>query len=93
MALAMQAAKSTTTSVVAPFITKIANGSPGAVVVHSFAEGKKELLLGKAIKYVGAVGDIHFDKYNNSPGSFELVSSDGTTAVATYTATQVNGAK
>lgn len=93
MALAMQAAKSTTTSVFAPFITKIANGSPGAVVVHSFAEGKTELLKGKAIKYVGAVGEIHFDKYNNSPGAFELVSSDGTTAIATYTATQVNRAK
>ena len=93
MALAMQAAKSTTASVYAPFINTIANGSKGAMVVHSFAEGKKELLLGKAIKYVGAVGEIRFDKYNNSPGAFELVSSDGTTPVATYTASQVNGAK
>ncbi len=93
MALAMQAAKSTTPTVFKSYIAKIANGSAGAVVVHTFAEGKAALLAGKRIKYVGAVGDIHFDKYNNSPGAFELVSSDGTTAVTTYTATQVNKAK
>jgi branched-chain amino acid transport system substrate-binding protein len=93
MALAMQAAKSTTPSVYIPFIVKVANGSSGAVVVHSFAQGKKELLAGKAIKYVGATGVMQFDRYNNSPGLFEVVGSNGTTAIATFTPAQVNSAK
>ncbi len=92
MALAMQAAKSTTPSAYIRFIVKVANGSPGAVVVHSFAQGKKELLAGKEIKYVGATGEIHFDRSNNSPGLFEMVSSDGQRG-AVLSAAQVNLAK
>ena len=95
MALAMQAAKSTTPSVYTRFIVKVANGSPGAVLVYSFAQGKKELLAGKSIEYVGATGAIHLDRYNNSPGLFEMASPNGnaTTTVAILTAAQVNTAK
>ena len=32
--------------------------SPGAVKVHSFPEGKRALLAGKRIQYIGAVGEI-----------------------------------
>jgi hypothetical protein len=32
---------------------------------------------------VGASGPIKFDQYNNSPGAFEIVKSDGST-VKTY---------
>jgi ABC-type branched-subunit amino acid transport system substrate-binding protein len=76
-----------------PFIVKVATPSPGAVQVHSFAEGKKDILAGKKIQYVGAVGPITFDAWNNSPGQFEMVKSDGTTPIVTYTATQVDTAK
>jgi hypothetical protein len=76
-----------------PFIVKVATPSPGAVKVHSFAEGKKAILAGKKIQYIGAVGAITFDRFNNSPGSFEIVKSDGTTPIVTYTASQVDTAK
>jgi branched-chain amino acid transport system substrate-binding protein len=93
MALAMQAAKSTDPSVFRPWIVKLASPSAGAVVVHDFAQGKAALGHGKTIQYVGATGQISFDKWQNSPGAFEIVSSDGSTKVATYTAAQISAAK
>jgi len=72
---------------------KLALPSPGAVVVHDFAQGKAALSHGKTIQYVGATGQISFDRWQNSPGAFEIVSSDGSTKVATYTAAQVAAAK
>ena len=93
IALAAQEAGSANPTVFNPYIVKIANGSPGAVVVHSFAQGKQALAQGKKIQYVGAVGTITFDQWRNSPGEFEIVKSDGQTAVATYTAQQVAAAR
>jgi ABC-type branched-subunit amino acid transport system substrate-binding protein len=93
MALAAQAAKSANPAVFNPYIVKVAAPSPGAVIVHSFAAGKAALAAGKKIQYVGAVGSITFDQYRNSPGQFEIVTSDGHTAIATYTAAQVAAAR
>lgn len=72
MALAMTEAKSTKPSTYNKYIRPIASGEAGAVVVHTFKEGKAELLAGKHIHYVGAVGEIHLNKYNNSQGDFEV---------------------
>ena len=74
MALAMVAAKSTDPGVFRPWIVKLATASPGAVFVHDFAQGKTALEQGKTIQYVGATGEISFDKWQNSPGAFEIVS-------------------
>ena len=93
MALAMEAAKSTNPVVFRPWIVKVATPSPGAVVVHDFAQGKAALAHGKTIQYVGATGQISFDKWQNSPGAFSFVTSDGSTKVATYTAAQISSAK
>ena len=93
MALAMVAAKSTDPGVFRPWIVKLATASPGAVVVHDFAQGKTALEHGETIQYVGATGEISFDKWQNSPGAFSIVSSDGSTKVATYTSAQISAAK
>ena len=93
MALAMVAAKSTDPAVFRPWIVRLVSPSPGAVVVHDFAQGKAALGHGKKIQYAGATGQITFDKWQNSPGAFEIVSSDGFTKVATYTASQISAAK
>src|SRR5215470_4046494 len=93
MALAMVAAKSTDPGVFRPWIVKLATPSPGAVVVHDFAQGKAALEHGKTIQYVGATGQISFDKWQNSPGAFSIVSSDGSTKVATNTSAQIGAAK
>ena len=47
------------------YILGIANGTPGAVVVHTFAAGKAALAAGKKIRYVGASGPVFFPKYHN----------------------------
>lgn len=93
MALAMVAAKSTDPKVFRPWIAKLTSSSSGAVVVHDFAQGKAALAQGKTIQYLGATGQITFDRWQNSPGAFEIVSSDGSTKVATYTASQISAAK
>ncbi|HWE14745.1 MAG TPA: ABC transporter substrate-binding protein [Solirubrobacteraceae bacterium] len=90
MALAMEMAHSTTPSVYNPYITKVANGGPGATVVHSFAAGKAAILAHKAITYAGATGPITFDQYQNSPGAFEIVRADGST-ITTYTSKNLQG--
>lgn len=93
MSLAMEEAHSTNPTVFNPFIPKVTVASPGAVVVHDFAEGKRAILAGKKIQYIGATGKITFDKYHNSPGSFEILRSDGTTVVGTVTAAQLRTAE
>lgn len=94
MALAAVMAKSTNPQVFTPDIVKVTTPKPGAVVVHSFAAGKKALLAGKQIQYVGAVGQITFDQWRNSPGQFEIVKADtALTPIATYTAQQVQAAR
>lgn|SRR5487761_1465202 len=76
MALAMDEAKSSTPSVYNPYIVRVANGGPGAVLVHSYAEGLQSLKSGKQIKYVGALGPISFDSSHNSPGGFETINGN-----------------
>jgi ABC-type branched-subunit amino acid transport system substrate-binding protein len=94
MALAAVMAKSTNPQVFTPDIVKITTPKSGAVVVHNFADGKKALLAGKQIQYVGAVGPIQFDQYRNSPGEFEIVKANtALTPIVTYTAKQVEAAR
>jgi ABC-type branched-subunit amino acid transport system substrate-binding protein len=71
-ALAMQMSHSTTSSVYGPDIIKIGDGSPGATVVHSFAQGAAALKAGKHIRYVGPGGPTSFDAYHDSAGLFQI---------------------
>ena len=71
-ALAMLAAKSTSVSAWKPWLTKIGNGTPGATVVHSFAQGAKALKEGKRIRYEGPGGPTNFDAYHDSAGLFQI---------------------
>jgi branched-chain amino acid transport system substrate-binding protein len=90
-ALAMLKAKSTKPATFAPMIVKIASGSPGAVTVDSFAQGKKALAAGKQIRYVGAGGPIVFDQWHNSSGAYEaaVAQSGKTKIVGTVSAAQI----
>lgn len=50
-------------------IYTVANGVPGAVVVHTYAQAVAAIAKGKKVHYVGASGSITFDKYHNwEPG-------------------------
>jgi ABC-type branched-subunit amino acid transport system substrate-binding protein len=71
-ALAMIEAKSTNPSVYKPFIEKIGDGTPGAVVVNSFAQGAAALKQGKAIRYEGPGGPTSFDAFHDSTGLFQV---------------------
>ena len=72
MALAATAAKSTSPAVWNKFIPAVTTASPGAVVVHSYADGLAALKAGKKIDYVGATGIIVWNQYHNSTGGFEV---------------------
>ena len=80
-ALAMVEAKSTSPSVYAPFIAKIGNGTAGATVVYSFAQGVAALKAGKAIRYEGPGGPTSFDSFNDSTGIFQIDTYSSTGAV------------
>ncbi len=71
-ALSMVAAGSVQTAKWKPWITKIGDGVPGAVVVHSFAQGVAALKAGKQIRYIGPGGPTSFDAYHDSPGIFQI---------------------
>ncbi len=83
-ALAIAEAKSTVPSVYAPYIAKIGDGSSGAVVVYSYAQGLAALKAGKAIRYEGPGGPTSFDSYNDSTGIFQTdtYSTSGAVQVA-----------
>lgn len=70
MSLAMQAAHSTQPTAYNSFMTKVTMKRPGAVEVHSFAQGVRELKSGHQIYYVGVTGPVAFNKYHNSTGEF-----------------------
>jgi len=72
MALAATAANSTSPAVWNASIPAVTTASPGAVMVHSFADGVAALRAGKKIYYVGAAGIIDFNKWHNSSGGFEI---------------------
>src|ERR1022692_3279408 len=80
-ALAMVAAGSTDTAKWKPWIAKIGDGVPGAVVVNSFAAGVAALKAGKNIRYVGPGGPTSFDAYHDSPGIFQIDTYSTTGAV------------
>jgi neutral amino acid transport system substrate-binding protein len=84
VALAMIAAKSTSTAAIRPWIEKIGNGVPGATVVNSFADGVAALKAGKQIRYEGPGGPTSFDAYHDSAGLFQVdtYTADGTVKVA-----------
>jgi ABC-type branched-subunit amino acid transport system substrate-binding protein len=68
-ALAADEAKSLVSANYERYLMPIANGVPGAIVVHTYAEGVAALAKGKKIHYVGASGPISFDRYHNwEPG-------------------------
>jgi len=71
-ALAIDEAKSTNSSKVAPLILRIANGVPGAVTVNNYAEGVKEIAAGHQIRYVGAGGSTTINQYHNIVTPFSL---------------------
>ena len=80
-ALAMVAAKSTDVAKWSPWIVKIGDGVPGAVVVSSFAQGVQELKAGKQIRYIGPGGPTSFDAFHDSPGIFQIDTYSPTGAV------------
>jgi ABC-type branched-subunit amino acid transport system substrate-binding protein len=83
-ALAMVEAKSTVPSVYAPYIAKVGDGSAGAVVVYSYAQGLAALNQGKAIRYEGPGGPTSFDAFHDSTGIFQTdtYSTSGAVQVA-----------
>ena len=82
-ALAMIAAKSTSPSAYMPYILKIGDGTAGATVVNSFAQGAAALKAGKQIRYEGPGGPTSFDAYHDSAGLFQVdtYSSNGAVKV------------
>jgi branched-chain amino acid transport system substrate-binding protein len=72
-ALAAVAAKSTDRTVFNPWIIKIGNGTPGAKTVATFSQGVAALKNGSAIRFTGAGGPTHFDKWNNSNTGYIVV--------------------
>jgi ABC-type branched-subunit amino acid transport system substrate-binding protein len=92
MALAATAAKSTSGAVWDKSIESVTTASPGAMVVHSYAEGVAALHAGKTIDYVGATGIIAWDQWHNSTGGFELSGyqpNGSTPLVGTISATDI----
>ncbi len=88
-ALAMLAAKSTSTTVWDPFISKVSNASPNAVVVHTFAAGKQALARGKTIDFVGVTGQAAYNQWHNSNGAFTVTgysASGGLPLIKVYNA-------
>jgi branched-chain amino acid transport system substrate-binding protein len=80
-ALAMVAAHSTSPSAFMPYIIKFGNGTPGATVVNSFAQGAAALKQGKQIRYEGPGGPTSFDAYHDSAGLFQVDTYSPTGAV------------
>jgi branched-chain amino acid transport system substrate-binding protein len=72
LALAIEAAHSTTPTVFNKDIVTITSGSSGAVDVKTFAAGKAALAAGKAIRYIGLIGPIHFDAAHTSTPPLQL---------------------
>lgn len=76
-ALAMLMAHSVSPAVFDPFIRTVTLPKGGAVVVHSFAEGKAALVKGKQIEYVGALGVSPYNQYHNGFGTFDVQTPNG----------------
>jgi hypothetical protein len=76
MALAMTAANSTSPRTYNGFITRVTNQSPGATVVHSYADGLSALKASKTIQYVGASGALVFNTYHSAARAFAYENYD-----------------
>jgi ABC-type branched-subunit amino acid transport system substrate-binding protein len=79
MALAMLMAKSADPTVYNSYVNEIVTPKSGAVVVDSYAAGKKALSEGKKIQYVGVLGPVTFNKYHNFAGAFAAARFTGST--------------
>ncbi|MDR2988144.1 MAG: ABC transporter substrate-binding protein [Nocardiopsaceae bacterium] len=90
MALAMEEAHSTKGPVYNKYIMKIFNGSPGAVAVSSYAQGKKLIAEGKAIRWDGAEGLQTLNSFHNTTGNFEVQAA--TASLSLRVAGSVNSA-
>lgn len=73
-ALAMVAAKSTSPAVYNSYIKNISEPGAGKVKVYNFAQGKAALQAGKQIEYIGAFGQVAFNKWHNFYGNQVAVS-------------------
>ncbi len=73
VALAMLAKHTTNRTVINDTIASLLKSSPGAVVVHTFAQGKAALAQGKTIQYIGAGGPLVLNKYHNTSGNYVAV--------------------
>jgi branched-chain amino acid transport system substrate-binding protein len=78
-ALAMVEAKSTSPTVYNKFIVKVTAASPGAMQVHSYAEGLKALKAGQQIQYMGAGGTLAFNQYHSAERAFSFDTYDAAT--------------
>ena len=76
-ALAIDEAKSTNSSKVAPLIYQIANGVPGAVTVSTYAQGVKAIAAGHRIRYVGGGGPILLNTHHNIVSPFTILRWEG----------------
>ena len=81
VALAMEAAHSVNPKVFNPYIRRVTAASPGAVIVHSFADGVQALKAGKTIQYVGGLGPAIYNQYHNAGAPFLLQAADQTTVL------------
>ncbi len=68
--LAMQEAHSLDPQVWNPWVTKVANGVPGAVDVSTLPEGLKAIEAGHKVRYVGLTGALEFDRWHSAPTGF-----------------------
>jgi branched-chain amino acid transport system substrate-binding protein len=95
MALAMLQAHSVKPSVFNSHILDVTQPHQGAVVVHTFAQGKAALAAGHQIRYIGAMGPVDFNRYHNSAGGFDAVHCgiNQTTPVGVISAAQVAAAQ
>lgn len=69
LALAMDAAHSTSGAVYNSYIPKVTAPGHGKEVVYTYASGKAALAAGHQIQYVGASGPLLFNRYHNSFGT------------------------
>ena len=88
----MVMAKSANPTIWNSYLPRVTAAGKGHVIVHDFAQGKRAILAGRPITYVGATGPVTFDRYQNSPGQFEVVNAAGAT-LKTYTAADLQAAR
>jgi ABC-type branched-subunit amino acid transport system substrate-binding protein len=77
-ALAMLMARSVSPPVFNHYIYTVTQPSPGAVIVHDFAQGAAALAAHKKIEYVGALGESPYNTYHNGFGTFDVQNAAGT---------------